>query len=106
MEDVEADHTNIPKSAQPSVQNVMDVRKLDITSTCFTKKPSSLQTPQVEEDDAQDSDDPGERVFLGTLTAEHSIHVSKPTNEVNAIQSHRFGTAAILEMQLTSEPRN
>ena len=72
---------------------------------CFTKKPSSLHTLQGEEDDAQDSDDPGERVFL-TLTAEHCIHASEPTNEVNAIQSHRFGTAAIIEMQLTSEPRN
>ena len=74
----------------------------------LSHKPSSLHTLQGEEDNAEDSDDLGERVFLGTLTAEHCIHAREPTNEVNhdAIQSHRFGTAAILEMQLTSEPRN
>ena len=47
-----------------------------------------------------------DRVFLGTLTAEHCSDTNDCTGEIDNIQSHQDHTKALIliEMQLTAKP--
>ena len=70
---------------------------------CFKTKPSGVNTLHGESSDPGESD-LYQRVFLGTLTAEHCSDTNDRTGEIVNIQSHQDRTKALIEMQLTAKP--
>ena len=70
---------------------------------CFKTKPSGVNTLHGESSNPAESD-LDDRVFLGTLTAEHCSDTNDCTGEIDNIQSHQDHTKALIEMQLTAKP--
>ena len=70
---------------------------------CFKTKPSGVNTLHGESSNPAESD-LDDRVFLGTLTAEHCSDTNDCTGEIDNVQSHQDHTKALIEMQLTAKP--